>query len=41
MALFEEMDTPLFAFVSAGYLGVHINEAHLFREVLIYTYIFT
>lgn len=33
VALFAAMDTPLLAFVSAGYLGVYVNEAHLFREV--------
>ncbi len=31
--LFAALDTPLFAFVSSGYLGIHINDAHLFREV--------
>lgn len=33
LPLFEGMDTPLFAFVASDYLGVHINDAHLFREV--------
>lgn len=33
VALFAAMDTPLLAFVSTGYLGVYVNEAHLFREV--------